>query len=165
MGPRRRGKGEAAAAVSPISHPRRSDNKAFPAFPVNRTWGRYHPATLLPSMQSKFYLGGSLPDLIQGAGNIIVHCSAGHSEKIEGMADMESELEHCLENFGSGNYSVKRLPHVKMLHRLLLFFNHAVFPSNALEVENDLQQEWAQVKHSGQIGQLELGKFGETKAH
>ena len=61
------------------------DDKHFRAFVVNRTWGQYHPESggLLPSIEDKFYLVGTMCDLVQGCGNILVHfaferwCSLG----------------------------------------------------------------------------------------
>ena len=61
------------------------DDKHFRAFVVNRTWGQYHPESggLLPSIEDKSYLDGTMCDLVQGCGKILVHfaferwCSLG----------------------------------------------------------------------------------------
>ena len=51
------------------------DDKHFRAFVVNRTWGQYHHESggLLPSIEDRFYVDGTMCDLVQGCGNILVH--------------------------------------------------------------------------------------------
>ena len=51
------------------------DDKQFRAFVVNRTWGQYHHESggRLPSIEDRFYVDGTMCDLVQGCGNILVH--------------------------------------------------------------------------------------------
>ena len=111
------------------------DDKHFRAFVVNRTWGQYHPesGSLFPSIEDKFYLDGTMCDLVQGCGNILVHFAFGVSGGLCRQKAIERDIEVWLESYQNGKYSSSRFPEGTLLHKLLLYFDRAILPKNAQE--------------------------------